>query len=164
MSKLDLVNLPPPLQSVVTKPLFVMRLDVRPIIAVGATPGANRRIGIVPGGEFEGQRLSGVVLDGGSDWQAVRADGSTSLDVRLVLKTNDDALITMSYKGLRHGPADVIQRLESGEVVDASTYYFRIAPRFETAAPRYDFLNRVLAVGVGHRQAGGPVYSIFEVL
>jgi hypothetical protein len=163
-NKLDLESLPPPLQSVRTRPLFVMRLDVRPIVAVGATPGSNRRIGIVPGGKFEGERLSGIVLDGGSDWQSVRADGSTLLDVRLVLKTNDDALITMAYRGVRHGPAEVIQRLERGEAVDASTYYFRISPMFETAAPRYDFLNRVVAVGVGHRPAGGPVYSIFEVL
>jgi Protein of unknown function (DUF3237) len=164
MSPLDLVNLPPTLQGVRTRPLFVARLDVRPILAVGATPGVQRRIGIVPGGEFVGERLSGVVLEGGSDWQGVRADGSTSLDVRLVLKTNDDALITMAYQGLRHGPADVIERLERGEAVDAASYYFRITPRFETSAPRYDFINRIVAVGVGHRQAGGPVYSVFEVL
>jgi hypothetical protein len=165
MSKLDLLNLPQTLQSVRTRLLFVMRLDVRPIVALGSTSaGANRRIGIVYGGDFEGERLAGVVLDGGSDWQSVRADGSTTLDVRLALKTNDDALIMMSYRGMRHGPAAVIQRLEAGEVVDASTYYFRITPTFETAAPGYDFLNRALAVGVGHREKGGPVYSIFEVL
>ncbi|MGA7817304.1 hypothetical protein [Caballeronia sp.] len=48
MSKLDLASLPPSLQSVHTRPLFVMRLDVRPIISVGNTPGLNRRLGIVP--------------------------------------------------------------------------------------------------------------------
>jgi hypothetical protein len=108
MSKLDLANLPPTLQSMYTRPLFIMRLDVRPIISVGTTPGLNRRVGIVPGGEFEGECLSGQVLDGGNDCQVVRADGSTTLDARLVLKTNDDALITMTYMGVRHGPADGI--------------------------------------------------------
>lgn len=164
MSKLDLANLPPALQSVHTRPLFVMRLDVRQVIAVGATPGTNRRVGMVAGGEFAGDRLSGVVLDGGSDWQSIRPDGNTTLDVALVLKTHDGALITMCYQGMRHGPADVIRRMEAGEDVDASAYYFRTTPTFETADPRYDFLNRVLAVGVGHRPAGGPVYSVFEVL
>lgn len=164
MSKLELANLPSTLRHVDSRPLFAMRLDVLPIVMIGTTPGANRRIGIVPGGEFEGDRMSGVVLDGGADWQSVRADGSTTLDVRLVLKTADNALITMRYQGIRHGPADVIARMEGGEAVDASSYYFRIAPMFETADSRYDFLNRVLAVGVGHRQAGGPVYSIFELL
>lgn len=157
-------DLPDMLRQVRTKPLFVMRLDVRRLQVVGATPGAYRRVGVVPGGLFEGERLSGEVLDGGSDWQAVRSDGSTTLDVRLVLKTTDDALIGMTYRGIRRGPADVIARLEKGEPVDPASYYFRIAPLFETEAPRYGWLNGVIAVGLGHRLAEGPVYSVFEVL
>ena len=157
-------NLPDTLQTVRSKPLFTMRLAVRPLVLVGATPGANRRIGLVPGGVFEGERLSGEVLDGGSDWQSVRTDGSTTLDVRLVLRTSDDALITMTYRGVRHGPADVIKRVEQGEAVDPSLYYFRIIPMFETAAPQYDWLNRIVAVGAGFRRSDGPIYSLFEIL
>ena len=95
-----------------------MRLDVRKLLIVGATPDAYRRIGVVFGGSFEGERLSGEVLDGGSDWQTVRNDGTTTLNVRLVLRTNDDALICMTYQGVRHGPPDVVERIEKGEVVD----------------------------------------------
>jgi len=157
-------NLPEILRNVRTRPLFVMRLDVRKLQIVGATPGSYRRIGVVPGGVFEGERLAGEVLEGGSDWQAVRPDGTTTLDVRLVLRTKDDALIGMTYRGLRHGPADIIERLERGEAVDHERYYFRISPLFETAAPRYDWINRVIAVGIGHRLAAGPIYSVFEVL
>ena len=157
-------DLPITLREVRTRPLFVMRLDVRPLQIVGVTPGVLRRIGVVPGGAFEGERLSGEVLDGGSDWQAVRSDGSTTLDVRLVLKTTDGALIGMTYRGVRHGPADVIARLENGEAVDPATYYFRIAPLFETASAEYAWINNVVAVGIGHRRTDGPLYSIFEVL
>jgi len=157
-------DLPEVLKNVRTRPLFVMHLKVRPLVVVGATPGVNRRIGLVPGGSFEGERLSGQVIDGGSDWQAVRTDGSTALDVRLVLKTNDDAMIAMTYRGVRHGPADVITRMERGEMVDPASYYFRISPMFETGAATYDWLNRILAVGIGHRQPDGPVYSVFEML
>jgi hypothetical protein len=164
MSETRYHDLPEVLKNVRTRPLFVMHLKVRPLVIVGATPGADRRIGLVPGGSFEGQRLSGQVMDGGSDWQAVRTDGSTTLDVRLVLKTNDDALITMTYRGVRYGPADVIKRIEQGEAVDPASYYFRISPMFETAAATYDWLNRVLAIGIGHRRSDGPIYSIFEVL
>ena len=157
-------GLPEVLKSVRTQPLFVVRLDVRPIITVGPTPGGYRRIGIVFGGRFEGQRLSGEVLDGGSDWQTVRGDGATALDVRLNLKTEDGALINMTYRGIRYGPVDVMQRMDKGEVVDAASYYFRANPLFETSSTKYDWINRVVAIGLGHRRADGPVYSVFEVL
>src|SRR6202795_867608 len=105
-------NLPEALKTLRTRPLFVMRLDVRKLLMVGATPGGYRRVGVVPGGSFEGERLSGEVLDGGSDWQPVRSDGATTLSVRLVLKTKDDALIGVTYRGVRHGPPDVVARIE----------------------------------------------------
>jgi hypothetical protein len=157
-------ELPDVLRTIRTRPLFVMRLDVKPLIVVGATPGAFRRIGVMPGGAFEGERLSGDVLDGGTDWQSVHSDGATALDVRVPLKTQDGALIAMRYQGVRHGPPDVIARLEKGEAVDPASYYFRIAPTFETSAPQYDWLNRIIAIGAGYRRADGPIYSVFEVL
>jgi len=54
--------------------------------------------------------------------------------------------------------------MENGEVVDPTSYYFRISALFETASVNYAWLNRVIAVGIGHRQADGPIYSVFEVL
>jgi len=157
-------GLPGHLQTIHTKPLFVMHLNVRPLQMIGETPGGFRRVGVVPGGRFSGARLAGEVLEGGSDWQSVRHDGSTALDVRLVLKTDDGALIGMNYRGVRQGPAEVIARLEKGEPVDPAAYYFRIAPLFETAAPHYAWLNKIVAVGTGHRLPEGPVYSVFELL
>jgi hypothetical protein len=157
-------DLPDSLREVRTRPLFVMRLDVHPLQVIGATPGAYRRIGVVPGGVFEGERLSGRVLEGAADWQNVRRDGSTTLDVRLVLETSDGALIGMTYRGIRHGAPDVIARVDKREAVDPGDYYFRIAPLFETAATQYAWLNNIVAIGIGYRRADGPVYSIFEVL
>jgi hypothetical protein len=51
-----------------------------------------------------------------------------------------------------------------GGVLPGETYYFRTTPRFETAEPRYSFLNRLLAVAIGDRQAEGPIYTIYEIL
>jgi hypothetical protein len=135
-------------RTVRTRPLFTMRLDTK-LLVIGATPITTRRIGVVPGGTFEGEQLSGRVLDGGNDWQSIRRDGSTLLDVRLNLETDDGALICMTYKGIRHGPRDVIERLEKGEAVDPTSYYFRINPMFETASEKYGWLNGVVAVGIG---------------
>jgi hypothetical protein len=147
-----------------TRPLFRLRETVPPLLVVGATPNGFRRIGVVQGGSFEGERLSGEVLAGGNDWQSVRDDGSIKLDVRLPLKTNDGALIVMTYQCLRAGPADVIAALDRGEHPDPASYYFRFAALFETAADPYGWLNRVIAIGVGDRHPDGPVYDVFEVL
>jgi len=157
-------GLPDVLKNVSTRPLFLLRLKVPPLYVVGATPGAFRRIGVVQGGSFEGARLSGAVLDGGNDWQAVHGDGCTKLDVRILLKTTDDALIVMTYQALRHGPPHVMEELDRGEIVDPASYYFRLSALFETSAEKYDWINRVIAVGVGDRRAGGPIYNVFEIL
>ncbi len=156
-------GLPEALAAVRTRPLFTMRLDVLPYQVVGGPDGAFRRIGVVPGGIFEGERLSGKILPGGSDWQTVRSDGSTLLDVRLVLETTDGALIAMTYKGLRRGPADVIARVNRGEDVDPAEYYFRTNLMFETASG-YSWINGILAIGAGHRTPAGVIYNLFEVL
>lgn len=111
-----------------------------------------------------GERLSGEVLEGGNDWQNVRGDGSLLLDVRLILKTEDGALICMTYRGIRRGSSDVLSRIDRGEVVDPASYYFRTNPLFETSAPKYEWLNGIICVGAGHRVANGVVYSVFEVL
>ena len=148
-----------------TRPLFELRLEVPPLIDLGDTPCGRRRIAAVTGGSFEGERLRGTVLGApGGDWLLQRPDGVLVLDVRIVLKTDDGALIYMAYRGLRHGAADVMERLARGEAVDASSYYFRITPTFETAAPAYAWLNRLLAVGIGHREPAGPVYRVEELL
>ncbi len=158
-------GLPDTLTSVRARPLFVMRLAVRPIQTIGATAGdPQRRVGVVSGGSFVGDRLSGTVLDGGNDWQTLSGDGAVALDVRLLLRAGDGALIAITYRGLRHGPAGIVARIERGEVVDPATHYFRIVPFFETASARYSWLNRIIGIGIGWRHEAGPLYSVFEVL
>jgi hypothetical protein len=151
------------LKEVRVRPLFVLRETVPPLLVVGETPNGFRRIGLVQGGSFEGDRLSGVVVSG-NDWQTIRPDSCMKLDVRLVLKTTDNALICMTYTVVRAGPPEVMAAMDRGEAPDPSTYYFRMSPFFETSAKQYDWLNRVVCVGIGNRLADGPVYSVFEVL
>jgi hypothetical protein len=156
-------ELPEALKSLRTRPLFVLREQVPPLFVVGQTPNGFRRIGIVPGGVFEGERLSGTVVSG-NDWQSVRSDSCIKLDVRLLLETTDDALIVMTYTCLRAGPPSIIEELDKGGPVNPGSYYFRMIPIFETAAPQYDWINRIVSIGMGHRFGDGPVYNIFEVL
>ena len=148
-----------------TRPLFELRLNVPHILDIGDTGLGRRRIATVTGGAFEGERLRGEVVGApGADWLLLRNDGVLVLDVRILLRTDDGEHIYMGYRGLRHGPPDVMARIAAGEIVDPSTYYFRIAPVFETSAAKYAWLNKIIAVGTGRREAAGPVYSVEEVL
>lgn len=146
-------------------PLFTIQIRLHAVQELGATPLGRRRIVPVAGGEFAGERLRGTVLPhAGSDWLLERGDGSFQQDARLTLETDDGAVIAMSYRGVRHGSAEVAARLARGEPVAPTEYYLRTAPFFESASQRYSWLNRIVAVGVGRRVADGVVYDVFEVL
>lgn len=147
-----------------TKHLFSLSLKISEIQNLGKTPLGDRRVAVVDGGTFEGSRLRGTVLIGGSDWLLGRTDGALQLDVRVTLKTDDGELIGMTYRGVRHGPIEVIERLNRGDTVDASEYYFRTAAFFETSSAKYGWLNRIVAVATGHRPPAGLLYDVFEVL
>ena len=131
-----------------TRPLMVLRLATSPIQEIGSTPGGTLTIFPVMGGSFEGERLRGKVLAGGGDWVTARSNGMMTLDLRVALETDDGSLIHMTFAGIR----------------DDANGYFRTSPRFETGAPRYAFLNRLLAVGTAEIRHEGPVHLIEEIL
>src|ERR1700674_5454330 len=144
--------------------LMTMQVAVIGAQKIGAVPHGSRVTAPIAGGHFEGPRLRGKVLPGGGDWTLLRGDGVLELDLRITLETDDGAFISMTSFGLRHGPPEVLAALARGESVDPSKYYFRTAPRFETSAPQYAFLNRLIAISSGDRRANGPVYTIEEIL
>ncbi len=143
--------------------LFTFTVTVNQLHDVGPVPLGTRHIDLLGQGHFEGPRLKGEVLPGGMDQKTLRADGAMTPNVRLVLKTDDDALIYMHYTGVRHGPKDVMDRIAAGEEVAPSEYYLRNTPYFETASPKYDWLNRIVAVGVGRRMPDHAAYDAFEI-
>ena len=132
-------------------PLMTLRLSTAPTQNVGAGPRGTRVTFPITGGLFEGDRLRGKVLPGGDDWALTRADGVIELDLRVTLQTDDGALIHLTFEGMRDDAAP-------------GGPYFRTLPRFETAEPKYAFLNRLLAVGVGEMRADGPVHLIEEIV
>ncbi|MGD0456106.1 MAG: DUF3237 domain-containing protein [Solirubrobacteraceae bacterium] len=153
-----------PAEPLNTQLLFTLTGTVGAPSEIGVLPQGRRRIIPIEGGEFEGPRIRGQVLPFGADWMLIRPDGVAVIDVRATLQTDDDALIYMHYSGYRHGPTDVMQALADGEDVDPATYYFRIAVILETGAEQYSWLNRIVAVGTGHRIPEGPIYDVYEVL
>src|SRR5438128_1816525 len=144
-------------------PSFNCRGAASRALSISADDCANAAAEIAVG-RFEGERLRGKIITGGSDWQSLRSDGAITINVRLVMQTDDGALIGMTYLGMRHGPKEVMDRLARGENVSPSEYYMRVTPYFETASEKYGWLNRIVCVGYGHRMSGGAFYQVFEIL
>jgi len=147
-----------------TEFLFTISLEVQ-VFDLGDTPHGVRRIAQFSAGSFQGPKLKGTVLPGGGGWSLMRRDGVLEIGIhRLILETDDKQHIFMSWKGLRHGPAEVMDRLNRGENVDSDSYYFRSTPYFETSSERYAWLNRICSVATGSRTAIGRAFEVFQVL
>jgi Protein of unknown function (DUF3237) len=140
-----------------------LAVEVGPLIDAGVGPHGRRRVIPILGGTVSGARLSGRVLPGGNDYQIIRADNVLELQARYVIETPSGALIYVENTGLRDGPADLLARQAAGEVVDPALIYFRTVPRFETAAPEYQWLTRRIFVGTGARRPKHVEIRFFEV-
>ena len=132
--------------------LFDTVIDLDGGSDVGVAPLGRRQIFYVKGGTFEGPKLKGEVLPGGGDWALFGADDAGRLDVRIVLRTDDEQLIYMTYRGI----------LDRG--AEGSEPYFRTAPFFETASEKYGWLNRIVTVGIGRVQPKGVAYTVYTIL
>src|SRR5260221_11624987 len=113
--------------------LLDLVLDTQPANTIGS-PGVTRVIVPVSGGTFTGPKLKGTVVGPGGDWILRRPDGSSILDVRIILQTDDNQKIYMTYRGISITPP-------------GGTQYWRIVPVFETGAEKYAWLNNIVAVG-----------------
>ena len=136
---------------------------VIPPLMVGQGPHGTRMIYHVTGGTVKGPKLNGEVLPGPADWLLVRPDGAMQLDVRATIRTDDGQLIYAYYRGIILIAPEVMQRIQKGESVDSSEYYFRTTPIFETGAEKYRWLNQVISVGVGTIGQNFVSYKIYVI-
>ena len=146
-----------------TEFLFTLALEIH-VSSLGETQYGNRRIFHFDGGSFEGPKLKGKVLPGGGGSSLIRRDEALEVDVRLILETEDRHQISMAWKGLRHGPNEVMDRLYRGESVDPRSYYFRTTPYFETGSEKYGWMNRICAIATGSLGANARTLDVFQVL
>jgi hypothetical protein len=126
-----------------------LRAEIGTRTAVENGPQGTRTIVQIVGGRFEGPRVKASVQTPAGDWITNRADGSYRLDVRLTLKTDDGALILVTYNGI-------------GQTRDAGAS-LRAAPLFETGDSRYTWLTRLQAVAVGERAGSTVSYDIYAL-
>jgi hypothetical protein len=150
-----------------TVPLFDIVVDLNPRLDIGDGPFGRRILFGAAGGSFNGPKVRGEVLPGGGDWALFRPDGAMALDVRVTLRTHDDALVHMTYGGrwitppeLRDAMVDPVKRYQ----VDPARYYFRTNPLFETGARQYAWLNDIVCIGSGYLIEGGIAYKVSQIV
>ncbi|MBU2531502.1 MAG: DUF3237 family protein [Alphaproteobacteria bacterium] len=108
----------------------------------------GRRFVPIRGGEIAG-RLMGRILEGGGDWQTVRADGTIDLEAHYIVELYGHGLVEVSASGVRCATPDGI--------------YFRTSMRFSTEAPGLAWMSRRLFLSTGRREASNVALDIFEV-
>ncbi|MGB7278228.1 MAG: DUF3237 domain-containing protein [Pseudolabrys sp.] len=145
------------------QPIFTIFAELEGITSLGRTPYGERRVIGILGGSVRGPKLNGRILPGGADWQIIRTDGTADIKARYIIETDDGARIMVTSEGLRHGPPEVMEKLARGDNVDAAHYYFRTVMRFETSDPKVDWLNRILALARGQREARAVRLDVYEV-
>ncbi|HET7384820.1 MAG TPA: DUF3237 domain-containing protein [Pseudolabrys sp.] len=145
------------------QPIFTIHAELEAVTSLGRTPYGERRVIGILGGSVNGPKLKGRILPGGADWQIIRSDGAADIKARYTIQTDAGALIMVTSEGLRHGPLEVMERLTRGDNVDPAQYYFRTVMRFETSDPAVDWLNRILALARGQREARAVRLDVYEV-
>jgi hypothetical protein len=132
-------------------PLGTMVGQLRRPFVLEGTPAGTRMIFELESGWIEGDRINAkLVGSSGADWLTVGPDGTGTLDVRMLVETDDGALVFITYNG----------RVDLTDPVHVYS-----APRFETGDERYLWLNKIQAVGKGTLSDGGTTltYELCEV-
>jgi len=128
----------------------------------GVTRAGHRRVVPIAGGQVSGL-FDAQILPGGADWQIVRPDGAIEIDTRYSARTAAGEYVHFRTSGVRSGPPEILEALLRGEAVDPAEYYFRVAVRLETAAPRLAILERSIFVASAIREADRVSYRAYRV-
>ena len=143
----------------------LMKLIVRveAPVPIGKVLTGVRMIYNASGGEFEGDRLKGVVLPGGGEWFLQEEGGMGQPDVRLLLKTEDGAHIYLRYTGILDFNETAMDAITNGRSTNFGDNLFLTQVRFECADENYAWLTKTIAVGEGRMHPDCVEYAIYQV-
>ena len=138
---------PAPLQ---TEFVYEAIVEIGSWVDVGEAPSGHRRYIPITGGTFRGDRIQGVVLPGGADWQTERPDGVTEVDALYSMKCDDGTVLIVHNSGII---------AEGGK-------YLRTSPHVEAPKGPHDWLNRSFFLGsiAGGPRPGTVAIRVFRVL
>ncbi|MEW6261746.1 MAG: DUF3237 domain-containing protein [Thermodesulfobacteriota bacterium] len=144
--------------------LMSYHVDLKPPTIFPRGPLGTRMVYDLVDGAAEGPKIKGRFQKSGGDWLLADDSGICRLDVRGTLETDDGALIYMQYYGILVMTERVSAVAETGKGIAYGDTYFMIQPRFETGDERYEWLNRIVAVGEGRVLPNAVEYNIYQVL
>lgn len=140
-------NFDQPLQ---TEFVYDAIVEIGPAVEVGETAAGHRRYIPILGGTFHGEKLNGVVLNGGADWQTDRKDGVTEVNALYSMKCDDGTVIIVHNRG----------------VISDGGKYLRTTPQFEVPQGPHAWLGRFQFVGSisGGPRPGTVTIHVFRLL
>lgn len=126
--------------------VFDIHVTIGEALEGGAGRHGHRRVIPITGGHVTGPRLTGRVVPGGADYELVRQDGCSLVEAHYALAATDGTPIYIVNKGIFHAPAEVIARVDAGDEVNPSDYYFRSTPVFDAPDGPHGWLSDRLFV------------------
>ncbi len=147
-----------------TRYVFTITAHIGSVTSAGDIGTGVRRIIPITGGEVKGKDVNGQVCAFGADFQIIRPNELIELEAKYAFQTDDGAVIYVVNRGIRFGPAELLQKLKRGEPVDPKLIYFRTVPKFETGAEKYRWLMESLFIGSAARHADRVVIDVHQVL
>ena len=71
-------------------------------------------VNVREGGWVTGPKINGKFIAPGADWLRIMPSGNFRLDVRGLIKTDDDAYIYLTYNGIIKNTPESLERLTNG--------------------------------------------------
>jgi Protein of unknown function (DUF3237) len=115
---------------------------------VGETPdGLRMKFLLRNGGYVHGPAITGQILPFGGDWMRIRPDGIGIAAISALIKPVGGGIILSEYTGIVDFGSDGYRQLAGGG--GPRRALLRFAPRYLTANPTWNWLNRLQCFGVG---------------
>jgi Protein of unknown function (DUF3237) len=133
---------------------LTIHTDPDGLFMLGKTSAGQRIIQEFLSVSFEGERLKGTMTGkAGADWITLDSDGNATIDIRLLLSTDDGARVFVTLVGM----ADWAERMGAGPIYSMA--------RLESGDERYRWVNNLPLVSKGAITEGRAVaHEFFQLV
>ena len=95
----------------------------------------------ITGGFFKGNNCSGRIEGIGAGYTRTRPAERNDIQIKLLLKTDDNEFINLSLEGTLFLDPALEHRMIAGETITSEAYYYRLHAGFDTGSHKYSWLN-----------------------